>query len=53
LAWRYPWGAISIVTVTSQYRDLEVVDSNEEAIMEMASGMAPRLRNVCILKGVA
>ncbi|KAM3513876.1 hypothetical protein MY11210_002504 [Beauveria gryllotalpidicola] len=40
----------SVVAVTSQYRYEQVVDYNEEAIMEMAAGLAPRLTNVCILR---
>ncbi|KAM3449576.1 hypothetical protein MY3296_006796 [Beauveria thailandica] len=40
----------SVVAVTSQYRYEQVVDYNEEAIMEMAAGLAPRLTNVCIIR---
>lgn len=39
----------SIVAFTAQYRDHQVVDYNKEAIMDMVSGLAPRLTNVCTL----
>ncbi|KAJ6780447.1 hypothetical protein PWT90_01813 [Aphanocladium album] len=39
----------SIVSATAQYRGHLTVDYNEEAIMEMANGLAPRLKNVYLL----
>lgn len=39
----------SIVSATAQYRSRGTVDYNKEAIMEMANGLAPRLKNVYLL----
>ncbi|KAJ3494530.1 hypothetical protein NLG97_g4023 [Lecanicillium saksenae] len=39
----------SIVGTTGQYRNYQTVDYNEEAIMEMVNGLAPRLKNVYLL----